>query len=277
MSSDSLTERVWAAIGKRGTKAADLYSRFSRERDAVDGILSGWLRAGLVTRELGLFEKAPKFSTMEYDEAAISLNLAATPNVPAVRGKNVALPPEYEEACKAIAVCTTLDEAKTWSDKADALAAYARIYHDDRLSVEARRVKLHAYRRMDQLAKELNGKGTGGATRSLRESGLSESQTITVRQVGRVPQRLFDRAVNSEKPPTPSTLGVVLAHRCPGWKRIERALGVLLSITKHHPPVGLAGKLPHDTVARARRMVAEAREWMADFDRTCADREDKAA
>lgn len=69
-------------------------------------------------------------------------------------GRKPLVPVEYEAACNALAQCVDLDEAKYWSDKADALAAWAKIYRDDRISAQAKRLKLKAYRRMGELAAE---------------------------------------------------------------------------------------------------------------------------
>src|ERR1700722_7297053 len=69
--------------------------------------------------------------------------------------RTVPMPVEYVEACKALAACVTIDEAKRWADKAEALAAWAKIYRSDEASVQAARLKLHAYRRMGKLAEEI--------------------------------------------------------------------------------------------------------------------------
>jgi hypothetical protein len=61
----------------------------------------------------------------------------------------------YEEACNALARCVDLDEAKYWSDKADALAAWAKIYHDTKIEDQARKLKAKARRSMALLAEAL--------------------------------------------------------------------------------------------------------------------------
>ena len=47
------------------------------------------------------------------------------------KGRTPLVPVEYEVAIRALTECTTLDESKYWSDKSDALAAWAKIYHSD--------------------------------------------------------------------------------------------------------------------------------------------------
>lgn len=272
----SLAERAWDRIGKRGVRAADFYRGFcTADRSSLDEIVSAWIRAGLVTKELGVLEKPPKMVGVEYRDAMASLGLAASAQLPALAPfRKAVMPIQYEEACKAIATCVELDEAKHWSDKADALAAWAKMYQDDRVSLEARRLKLHAYRRMSALADEIDPKRPIG---SLRNAGLSQAQAQTARAVGNVSQRLFDKAVAAKVPPTPGTLTTVLAAPCPEWRRVARALGVFIAISKHNPAGTLAKSLPPDQVSRARRMIAEMREWASRFDRACQERESEAA
>lgn len=51
------------------------------------------------------------------------------------------LPVEYEQAVAALSACCSIDEAKTWSDKADALAAWAKIYRSRDADRQARRLR----------------------------------------------------------------------------------------------------------------------------------------
>ena len=78
-----------------------------------------------------------------------------------------AMPVQYEEALKALEACTSLDETTVWSNAADALAAWAQIYRSDEAELKAKRLRLHAYRRMGQLARDLRppGKMKGGGYR----------------------------------------------------------------------------------------------------------------
>ncbi len=65
------------------------------------------------------------------------------------------LPAEYKAAVKAIRACDSIDIVKHYSDKADALAVMAKIYKDKGLETEAKRLKLHTFRKMGQLAEKL--------------------------------------------------------------------------------------------------------------------------
>lgn len=129
-------------------------------------------------------------------------------------GREPLLPAEYEEACKALSACVNIDEAKYWSEKADVLAAWAKIYHSDDVLRKAKILKLHAYRRMSQLADEIRpfrggqsvtGGRAPGPNSFLHEQGFSKYKTQEIRAVGRAPQPIFDRAIKAKNPPAPST------------------------------------------------------------------------
>lgn len=100
------------------------------------------------------------------------------------KGRTPLIPVEYETAVKALTECVTLDEAKYWDNKADALAAWAKIYHSPEAERKAKQLKLHAYRRMGELAKELRpttfAKGRRGplpgAESMLMANGLNRSK-----------------------------------------------------------------------------------------------------
>jgi hypothetical protein len=74
------------------------------------------------------------------------------------------LPVSYETAQKALAECSRFDECKDWSDKAAALASYARQAKDNTLHNLALRIQARAQRRMGELLK-------GTSKRSLARSG----------------------------------------------------------------------------------------------------------
>jgi NTP pyrophosphatase (non-canonical NTP hydrolase) len=65
------------------------------------------------------------------------------------------MPVQYEEACRLLAECLTLDESKLWADRADMLAAWAKLYKSDEAAIAARRLKLKAFRKMGELAEEI--------------------------------------------------------------------------------------------------------------------------
>jgi len=60
-----------------------------------------------------------------------------------------------DEISHAIAECTTIELAKYYDNKIDALAALAKILKDDKITVEAKRAKLLNYRKLGEIAESL--------------------------------------------------------------------------------------------------------------------------
>lgn len=148
---------------------------------------------------------------------------ATLPNI-----KTARLPAIYEAAKKQLAECARVDECKEWSDKAAALASYAKQVNDESLLTMARRIKLRAHDRMGELLKAIETAGrrtdkpVEGArqrsanwslsdvqptrTQAAREAGLSEHQQKTAMRINAVPREEFEAAVESETPPTVTEL-----------------------------------------------------------------------
>jgi len=128
------------------------------------------------------------------------------------------LPATYIGAVDALAKCERVDECKTWSDKAAALASYAKQSRDDELEKMARRIHARAIRRCGELldeieeAKGANQNISSGAptkvtrTEAAKQAGLSRDQHVTAIRVARVPKPAFEEQVESDDPPTVSAL-----------------------------------------------------------------------
>ncbi len=129
------------------------------------------------------------------------------------------LPASYEAAKQALAQCEALDECKDWADKAAALASYARQAEDLELERKAARIRARAMRRAGELLKQIepgqgarDGKRVDGAdspltrTEVAREAGMSERQQVTAIRIANVPKEDFEKAVESQTPPTITTL-----------------------------------------------------------------------
>lgn len=127
---------------------------------------------------------------------------------------NAKLPAAYEAAKTALANCERLDECKGWSDKAAALASYARQADDDSLHRQAIRIQARAIRRCGELLKQFDGRGehrrTEGAHPSSKDmsaaAGMSEHQHKQAVRVANVPAPDFEAAVEAPKPPTVTKL-----------------------------------------------------------------------
>ena len=129
------------------------------------------------------------------------------------KGRTPHVPVEYETACKALEACCTLEEGKYWSDKADALAAWAKIYHDSKIERQAKILKLRAYARMGELAKELypkpivrRGGGGWGASTELRErAGMSQYDAQVALGMARLPPEKREELESLPEIPSPRT------------------------------------------------------------------------
>src|SRR5262249_766269 len=127
------------------------------------------------------------------------------------------LPATYEAARKALSECSRIDECKSWTDKATALASYARQAQDHSLLEYAQRIQARALRRCGELLHQVApapGARTDLGTVATRgsaaaDAGLSERQAKTALRVAQVPDDAFEAAVDSIKPPTVTELAVM--------------------------------------------------------------------
>lgn len=125
------------------------------------------------------------------------------------------LPARYEAAKTAIAECFQIDECKDWSDKAQALASYARQSEDKEMEKHAMRIRARAISRCGELLKEIekanganqnitDGSGPKVQTRkdAATEAGLSERQAKQAIRVANIPKENFEALIESDSPPT---------------------------------------------------------------------------
>lgn len=200
-----------------------------------------------------------------------------------LKGRVPHVPIQYEQAITALQECIELDEAKLWSDKADALAAWAKMYRDDKVSRQAKMLKLRAYRRMGQLAAELNprivkqgegvGKGSvpGSGPRSLLIShGLSVAQTAAARTLAKLPERKFEQVL--KHPAEPTTIRSRLYYY-KQWHHTQATLMTLRSRCRSHTPAQTVSEMHPEECKNARTLIAEVNEWLDEFDERCAKKE----
>lgn len=193
-------------------------------------------------------------------------------------GRTPLMPVQFESALKALQACIDLDEAKYWSDKADALAAWAKIYHSDEAQRKAHLLKLHAYRRMGQLAQELRPRRPHkpGPITILLEQGLTQAQSQQIRSIAKIEQSAFDKAVTSPNPPSIRMMIQERAVRSGkstlSWSIFGQGYASRLNATqfrsfcRNHPPVPLARGLHEDEVDKARAIAIEISEWLDAFE-----------
>jgi hypothetical protein len=216
-------------------------------------------------------------------------------NLPAhVDAANARLPQSYEAAKQALAECERLDECKEWSDKMAALASYARQVEDETLLKTAMRIHGRALRRVGELLKTVAvGREHGGrppqqngavdGTVSQRAAaaavGMSKRQQVTAVRVANVPAEEFEAAIESDNPPTVTTLAEagkkprelpdLLRGRDPQkFYAATHTLGAMKLLAgecaKHAPPFA-AGGLGADEVQYARELAGGIQTWLTSF------------
>jgi len=137
-------------------------------------------------------------------------------NLPSVN--TAKLPETYQAAKNALANCADLDECQSWADKAEALASYARQAEDDGLRKMADRIQARAIRRAGELLKQIppahgaNQNIRAGAlpivsrTQAADDAGMSHHQRRQAIRVATVPDDDFERQIESDSPPTVTSL-----------------------------------------------------------------------
>jgi hypothetical protein len=196
--------------------------------------------------------------------------------LPAVVKRQIAsaqIPVVYEEACAALAACRTIDEGKYWRDKAEALAAWAKIHRSDRAAIESRRLKLHAYRRMSELADELRpartgtGKGGGkGSRKILEQHGFSTSEVSAMRIVGGLTEREFTKKVESDSPPSPHMIRKEKVFGSDAWRLLYNGSASCRSFCRGSDAVTVAKRIDNADIDKARELAVEISEWFDAFE-----------
>lgn len=201
--------------------------------------------------------------------------LGRIPEFPITRA--AVIPLEYTAACRAIASCLTIKEGKYWANKSDALAAWSKIYQNDEAGCESRKLKLHAFRRMSQIAEELRPQlylNKGGHLRKqdgpvsvLRAEGFTASQCGTIRAIGKLSEQQFAETLEDARGPT----GVrhLVCKGTDAWKKLvlsSNGLSQWKSFANRNGARALAKGLTGAEKAKARLITAEIRSWLDAFE-----------
>lgn len=132
----------------------------------------------------------------------------------AIDTSRATLPSTYHAAKRAISQCASIDECKEWSDKAAALASYAKQAGDDQLEKMARRIRARATRRAGEILKQIEpaqGGDRGNQHRqrdgsvplpsrrqAAADAGLSERQQKTAQRLANIPEDDFEGMVEAD-------------------------------------------------------------------------------
>jgi hypothetical protein len=209
------------------------------------------------------------------------------------------LPINYKAAKQALAECDRVDECKTWADKAEAVATYARISSDREMELTARRIRLRAIARIGELLLQIpntsRGLHTAGAQLkggSLpnpasrlgigRAAGLRPQDVNQALSIARIPPEIREVAIESADPPKPSVLEKHPARIRPRPVRFDRftpgpeyravflhagGLTMFTSFLKKHPPEKYFPLLSPAECLRARRYLQVMHGWLAEAER----------
>jgi hypothetical protein len=198
------------------------------------------------------------------------------------------LPATYQAAQKAIAKCSRIDECKTWSDKAAALASYARQAKDHTLCVMAERIQARAIRRCGELLKQVpSGQGSKNQHGELRDgtvtrqeaalnAGLSERQKVTALRVATLSAPQFEQLVESDSPPTVTQLADLGRHAHPPQPsavrpdpiraaKAHKMFSTILEFCEQNDPAELAHTLASQDQQPLRKFVSSLDAWLDTF------------
>jgi hypothetical protein len=103
---------------------------------------------------------------------------------------------KYEAACRALAECKSVDEAKEWADKAAAMQAYGRMAKDKTLEVDAAEIRIRAERRLGEMIAAT--KADGGLSRGAAGAGINQHTPNEVRSLPTTAPKLSDAGISKD-------------------------------------------------------------------------------
>ena len=216
------------------------------------------------------------------------MNLRSLPAVVKRNISSASFPDNYESAKRALSVCVSIDECKTWADKSAALATYAKEARDESLLIMAKRIRLRAYRRIGELLDEIalparsekdkrRRSGQELRERAAEAAGIGTTQASVAVGVARVATYAFESEVESSAPPTPQRLVLKYSQRKTlksdepeVFRDLRNALMWLEKVMRGRNPRRLAEEALLGTNAHSqsllKRLVLDAIEWLDAFE-----------
>lgn len=192
--------------------------------------------------------------------------------------KQANLPDVYVQAVELIQKTIDLDEAKQWADRTEALVAWARMYNHDDVGVAAKRLRLHAFKRMGELARQLRptkavpgGGRTPGPLTLLQEAGLSLHNARAAVYLSKLTKAKARRIIDKDNPLSPQTYQrrshkeSSLAH----FRNLQRSPFSCRSFLREVTPKEMADSLDDDEKVRAVKQMRVLVKWCNAFIREC--------
>lgn len=207
--------------------------------------------------------------------------------------ENAKLPASYEAAKNALAECSRLDECQAWADKAAAMASYAKQAKDNSLHKMALRIQARAISRCGELLKQIEPGKTGPKpelqegdlpqltrTQAAEQAGLSEHQRKTALRVADVPKDKRESLIESDNPPTVTTLAEMGKQSKPkplvdlgginpaDYARATEAQGTLrrfAEFCRKNEPTRIAKAFKPHEIAQLRQYVSTVDAWLDRF------------
>lgn len=105
------------------------------------------------------------------------------------------LPQNYRDACLAIRECSKIDQVAEWTNRAKALATYAREANDMTLITDAQKIQVRAETRVGELLLEMYPNKT--KTERALVSGFSRSRVVTAETLAEIPSDQLENVMNS--------------------------------------------------------------------------------
>jgi hypothetical protein len=193
---------------------------------------------------------------------------------------------EYESACRALAECATIDEAKYFADKAEALAVWAKIYKDNVASENAKRLRLHAFRRISALASEIQprrflgrerskktgrlvtGGSTPGPNALIKSYGFSANIATLIRRIGKIDSGKFEAIVAAAPVPSIQTIKRDMQACSESWRLIVKngSMNGFRSFCRANPAKTLAAGIAPGELTQARAHALELLAWLDEFE-----------
>lgn len=174
-----------------------------------------------------------------------------------------ALPGNYERAKRAISECKEIDECKDWSDRASALASYARQARDTSMRDAALRIMIRAEDRVGELLNEIPRRRMEIA----KQHGISHPRASRAMAIARVERAVKEPLIEHSPPISADRLATLgknpRTYYGPKGNAVNFCsyLATIVEWVERHDPAELARSLDRKDVRFIRTRMRKIEEW----------------